>query len=584
MNLRTVLALGIARHRYGCRRGSAHQPKPPATVGDLTKRTIEIHTDAVVSGGPAKAMASYQRFLQLQNADPKLRAEALRRLGDLNLEAGELERMTNEVTQLDLPGAEAIKLYTTLLQGYPDYARNDQVLYQLARAYETTGQRDLALATLDQIVRRYPKTREIAEVQFRRGELLFSAKRYADAEAAYQQVMARGPSGSTFYEQSLYKHGWSQFKQSQYDVCLQSFMKLLDRILVDRKTGTARKIESLTRANRELTDDTLRVVSISFTYLDGAASLDKMLSEHGPTPYAWMLYSRLGDLYVQKERFQDAANTYRAFVAREPTNEHAPVLSNQAIDAYSKGGFADLVVEGKAEYVRTYGFKAPFWKDREKSASPEVVAELKANLKDLAQYYHATAQKTKRLEDYTIAADWYHNLLSTFPNDPDASETNYLLADALFESHQYSEAATEYERTAYNYPPGTALGSGRLRGVGGVAEAGRAIAARGACRYAHALRRSRSPLCAGLSQPPGECRRADARGAGCVCRARSAPLNPAQSNRCWRAIPRWRSRSNALPGPSSVRHISSRAPSIRPSPHFNTPCSWRRRATLSTPI
>ena len=66
----------------------------------------------------------------------------MRRLGDLNLEAGELERLENEVTQLDLQGAEAIRLYTTLLKAYPDYPRNDQVLYQLARAYETTGQPD----------------------------------------------------------------------------------------------------------------------------------------------------------------------------------------------------------------------------------------------------------------------------------------------------------------------------------------------------------------------------------------------------------------------------------------------------------
>ncbi len=429
-------------------------PKPPTTIGDLPKRAIDVHTGAVVNGGPARAMESYRHFLELQNTDPKLRAEAMRRLADLNLESGELERMSNEVTRLDLPGAEAIKLYTTLLKGYPDYARNDQVLYQLARAYETTGQSDTALATLDQIVRRYPKTRDIAEVQFRRGELLFSAKRYADAEAAYQQVISRGAGGSTFYQQGLYKLGWSQFKQSQYETCLQSFVTLLDRILVDRKTGKERKLETLSRADRELTDDTLRVMSISFTYLDGPASLDQLLTQHKSAPYAWMLYSRLGDLYVQKERFQDAANTYRAFVARDPANEHAPVLSNQAIDAYSKGGFADLVVEGKAEYVRTYGFKAPFWKDREKSSSPEVVAELKSNLKDLAQYYHATAQKTKRPEDYTAAADWYRNLLATFPNDPDTSETNYLLADALFESHQYADAATEYEHTAYNYPPG----------------------------------------------------------------------------------------------------------------------------------
>ena len=51
------------------------------------------------------------------------------------------------------------------------------------------------------------------EVQFRRGELLFSAKRYPEAEKAYAAVIGRGGT-SAFYQQSLYKHGWSLFKQS----------------------------------------------------------------------------------------------------------------------------------------------------------------------------------------------------------------------------------------------------------------------------------------------------------------------------------------------------------------------------------
>ncbi len=158
-------------------------------------------------------MDNYRRFLELQASDPKLRAEALRRLGDLNLEAGEFERMEKEVTQIDIQGGEAIKLYSTLLKAYPNYPRNDEVLYQLARAYETTGQSEQALATLDRIVKSYPQSRQLDEVQFRRGELLFSAKRYPEAQRAYEVPIARGPQ-SAFYEQSLYKHGWALFKQS----------------------------------------------------------------------------------------------------------------------------------------------------------------------------------------------------------------------------------------------------------------------------------------------------------------------------------------------------------------------------------
>ena len=438
--------------------GNVHAASPPPsqspTIGDLDSKAIPVQRDSKPGiGGASKAMENYRQFLQLQNADPKLRAEALRRLGDLNLESGELERMASEVTQIDRQGAEAIRLYSTLLKAYPNYPRNDQVLYQLARAYETTGQSELALSTLDNVVAHYPQSRDIAEVQFRRGELLFSNHKYADAQLAYEAVLARGRTGSSFYVQSLYKHGWSQFKQGQNEDSLKSFGDLLDLTLIDPKdSNRARPLDTLSRADRELVEDTLRVMSITFSYLEGAKSIDDFSKHHGSMPYAYLVYSRLGDLLVEKQRFQDAATTYRAFVSRDPVDEHAPLLSNAAIEAYRKGGFAELMLEGKQEYLQRYGFDAPFWKNREHSAYPQVVTDLKINLKDVAEYYHASAQKTKKPEDYASAAHWYRVYLSSFPGDPESAATNYLLADALFESRQYPEAATEYERTAYEYP------------------------------------------------------------------------------------------------------------------------------------
>src|SRR5271156_6691882 len=205
MSPRLATWLGAALLTAGYALAQAQVAGAPAkTVGDLLGNRVPVHPDNGKVGSQAKAMHSYQEFLKLQNTDPRLRAEALRRLADLNLESGELDRMSSEVTAEDLQGAEAIRLYTTLLKAYPDYPRNDQVLYQLARAYETTGQSAQALATLDEIVRRYAGSPQIAEVHFRRGELLFSAGQYRPAEAAYAQVVSHG-ARSGFYQQSLYK-------------------------------------------------------------------------------------------------------------------------------------------------------------------------------------------------------------------------------------------------------------------------------------------------------------------------------------------------------------------------------------------
>jgi cellulose synthase operon protein C len=431
---------------------AAAPKKKEKTIGELNARPVVVQPDQKVDASAARAMDNYRRFLELQKTDPQLRAEALRRLGDLNLEAGEGERMAGEASTLDLQGAEAIKLYTSLLKSYPDYPRNDQVLYQLARAYETTGQPEKALTTLDEVLRRYPKSPQLDEVQFRRGELLFSAKEYRKAQDAYQYVVSKGDKAA-FLSQSLYKHGWSLFKQGLNDESLPSFAGVLDRTMLTKDTRALIPLEKLPRANRELADDTLRVMAVTFSYDDNSVgAVERFLSAQDNPAYAPVIYSRLGDLYVEKERFQDAASVYRAYATREPNSEFSPGLSMQAIDAYRKGGFTELVLEGKREYVALYNYGTAFWQGRNKADYPNIAKELKTNLKDVATYFHANAQKSKKVDEYREAARWYRTYLDSFPDDPESFATNYLLAETLYESQDYSDAAAEFTRTAYNYP------------------------------------------------------------------------------------------------------------------------------------
>jgi tetratricopeptide (TPR) repeat protein len=426
--------------------------KKEKTIGELSARPVVVQPDQKVEASAARAMDNYRRFLELQKTDPQLRAEALRRLGDLNMEAGEGERMAGEASTIDMQGAEAIKLYSSLLKSYPDYPRNDQVLYQLARAYETTGQPEKALTTLDDVLRRYPRSPQLDEVQFRRGELLFSAKEYRKAQEAYQYVVSKGDKAA-FLSQSLYKHGWSLFKQGLNDDSLPSFAGVLDRTMLTKDTHALIPLEKLPRANRELADDTLRVMAVTFSYDDDSVgAVEKFLASRGNPPYAPVVYSRLGDLYVEKERFQDAASVYRAYATREPNSEFSPGLSMQAIDAYRKGGFTELVLEGKREYVALYNYGTPFWAGRNKADYPNIAKELKTNLKDVAQYFHAEAQKTKKVDQYREAARWYRTYLDSFPDDPESFGTNYLLSEALYSSEDYQAAATEFAKTAYDYP------------------------------------------------------------------------------------------------------------------------------------
>lgn len=426
---------------------------PPPTLKDLKKKPVEIRKTAPVSADAQRARDTYEQFLSLNAGDPELRAEAMRRLGDLKLEAGEYERIERELANgSPLNTRDSIRLYTALLETFGQYPRRDAVLYQLARAYEADQQPARAQATLDRLVRECPQSAYVAEAHFRSGEMHFAEKRWHDAQAAYAAVIRMGP-GSEFYEQSLYKQGWSLFKQGDGEAANAAFGQLLDRLLVGEHGGAMVDVRQLSRPQQELLEDTLRVMALTYSYADGPKSIDAEIGRRGSRPYDWLLYSGLGDLYVSKERYTDAADAYRAFVQQEPNHDEAPALQERAIEAYRKGGFAGLVLDGKREFVDRYRLPGPFWTTRTVQTSPEVAARLKLHLQDLAAYYHEQAQASHQSADYQQAARWYGEFLTSFPTDEAAPRTNYLLADTLFDDRRFRDAAHEYERTAYAYPP-----------------------------------------------------------------------------------------------------------------------------------
>jgi tetratricopeptide (TPR) repeat protein len=439
--------------------GDKHAINEKDTIKSLEDQTVAVDTFSQIPQSDTKAMESYRLFLDLASGDPLLRAEAMRRLADLQLEVGEAEQLAANLESLEASAfGSAVGLYEKLLEAFPDYEKNDLVLYQLARAYEVTGDTEKALDILDRLVATYPATVHLDEAEFRRGEQLFVYRRYGEAQEAYGKVLQTGPA-SKFYEQALYKNGWSLFKQMLHEESLDSFFSLLDRKLIpygssDRSTvaDTDRVIAEMSRAEREMVEDTFRVLSISFSYMAGSESVTDYLSGRGNPPYTYIIYTNLGDLYLEKERYQDGAEAYQAFVDLDPYHVKAPLLQVEVIEAYKQGQFASLVLGGKQNFVERYALTSPYWERHNQEEQPEVLAHLKTNFNDLAKYYHSQAQTSKKPADYARAAQWYRGFLESFPDDEQAPQTNFLLAEVLFESEDYGAAALEYERTAYAYP------------------------------------------------------------------------------------------------------------------------------------
>jgi tetratricopeptide (TPR) repeat protein/LysM repeat protein len=353
---------------------------------------------------------------------------------------------------LEKAGArEAVALYTKLLNEYPLYSRNDQVLYQMSRAYEELGQIKEAMAVMDRMVREFPNSRYIDEVQFRRAEYFFVHKRYMDAEDAYSSIAHMGV-GSLFYELALYKLGWTFYKQELYEDALNPFIALLDH-----KVSVGYNFEQTDdEQERKRMEDTFRVISLSFSNLGGADSVVQYFSRNGKRSYEDQVYSNLAEFYFDKRRYADASETYKAFVIRNPFHKVAPNFHMRVIEIQAKGGFPSLVLDSKKAFATTYGLKAEYWKYFDPGDRPDVLSFLKTNLTDLANHYHACYQDQKQAKEkptnFEEALHWYREFLTSFPADIESPAINYQVADLLLENKSFGAAAVEFEKTAYGYP------------------------------------------------------------------------------------------------------------------------------------
>jgi TolA-binding protein len=421
------------------------------TLASLSQRTVVVDRERRVPSDETQAIAAYRKFLD-GTSDKSMapqRAEAMRRLGDLEMDVADNRSATS--AQGAAPDyTAAVARYREYLKAHPNDAGNDRVLYQLARAQEQSGQLELALKTLDGLVVAYPNTAYREEAQFRRGELLFTLNSYPASEQAYNAVLAAS-SDTGFRDRALYMQGWARFKQGKLEDGLQSFFGVLDAKLANRGEAPLDELADLSRGDRELVEDTFRVMSLSLTNLQGAESIAAFVKNDARKSYEFRVYQQLGELYIKQERVKDAADAFGMFVKRNPMHAQAPVLQARVIDIYEGGGFAGLALEAKREYVGRYGVASEFRK-----ANPEGWAKaqplVKTRLSELARHYHASAQKTKASSDYQEAVRWYRDIITGFPAEADTAKNHFLLSELLYEDARFAEAVVEYEKTAYAYP------------------------------------------------------------------------------------------------------------------------------------
>src|SRR6266566_3605919 len=405
--LASALLVGCAAHR---------KVTPTTTLADLHNMRPDVQ-EVKVDQGLDQAMQGYRRFLE-ETPETSMTPEAMRRLADLQIEKqfgihtgdlkpremaapktgqarantpahttdpaaavagavrGESDREFERRTTAEAPSiaaadagtslagapgtdaapkgpVEAIALYKRLLTEYPSYKDSDQVLYQMARAYDELGRTDEAMETMERLIRANPHSEHYDEVQFRRGEYFFTRRKYRDAENAYSAIVNLG-SKSSYHELALYKLGWTFYKQELYADALHRYMALLDyKVSIGYDFDQKQEKEDERRVA-----DTFRAISLSFSNLGGPDAVHEYFSKFGNRAYEDRVYNNLGEHYLAKLRYDDAAKTYKAFIDRYPFHRAAPRFSMRVVETFTKGAFPKLVLESKREFASKYELQA----------------------------------------------------------------------------------------------------------------------------------------------------------------------------------------------------------------------------------
>lgn len=417
-------------------------------ISDIEKKQDQSYLDKIKArANSGNAIFEYRKFLQVSKRETKERRQVLVRLAEIELELSE-KLLAEEIPdpdskQLDVNQniASSIHLFETALTEYADEKDNDRVLYQLARAYEINAKPTLVSNALDRLITLYPNSVYYIESQFRLAEAYFIQRRYAKSRTAYTAVLSKK---SNFYNNALYKRGWSSFKLSEYNLALNDFVTVLDV----HGFGTD---NILTRIENELYQDSIRVISLSFAYLKGVKSLNRFFAKRKAGPYIKDVYYGLGKHYLKQKRYADTAASYMAYVKRYKNTKHAPELALETIVVWQKSKFPQQVLKAREYFARNFALNSDFWSVNKTKDYSKVVAQLKKNIGFLAKYHHSLGQKKKSIVEKKKAVYWYAQYIKSFSKDKVTPHLHFLYAELLSELRQDTNAYRAYDAAAYQY-------------------------------------------------------------------------------------------------------------------------------------
>ena len=424
------------------------------------------------------AIARFEEFLRRYPQHPLYTPDALFRLAELYfgrandeylraLESYDtrIEAFTSGKTK-EQPAeplqdyGKTIELFQTLIADFPRYRLIDGAYYLLGYTLTEMGEDERGRDAFQTLVRRAPQSQFTPEAWMRIGEYHFDFNELAPAIKAYTQVLAF--TESPYYDRALYKLAWTYYRNDEFDAAIKRFVQLVefaDSQGVDGKEGTA----------GDLREEAIQYIAVSLSeedwdgdgLPDGEVLLDRAFRYlSGDRPFEVEVLRRLGDIFFDNTRYDDAIAIYRYLLQRFPYHRDNPAVHMRVVESLERQQRLDEAFAERDKVTASYASGSE-WYARNENDRDAIKAALELTEQSLiaaAVYYHDRAQqlkdKARVMEDeaaqaesqrfYGAAARNYEAYLSKYPHSKNAYELGFFYAECLFYSGKLNDAAVQY--------------------------------------------------------------------------------------------------------------------------------------------
>ncbi len=432
----------------------------------------------------AKRMESIGRLKELlaSGVEGDTKAEMMLRLADLYFQQGrylyltemaafdvEYEKCFNtdgcqaDALDADNTGSrdwqlKSIKLYESILANYPRYQRADQATFYLGSAQWDTNQREPAIESFKRLVKLYPQSDFVPDAYVLIGEYFFENNNAYGALSAYQK--ASQFKDHPKYAFATYKLAWCYYNVGEYQTAIDTMKGVVSYSMAQTAANAANP--GAAKSSLQLEEEALKDLVRFFADAGQMNEAYEYFTSLGKKELIRSMLQRLGSMYYEQGKFDQAVETYRRLILDNPSHADNPNYQYEIIQSYRKLGQKEQVVAEVNRLLADYGKTSPW--ARANASNPNAVTDadkkIEETLRRTAVDYHNEAKQLEKSRHpsaptvYGLARGAYATYLQNYPTDTHAYDVHYAFGELLYKTKDFAGAYEQYMAVVDMNPKG----------------------------------------------------------------------------------------------------------------------------------